>query len=127
MQEAAGPLQLQIAGAEAAVHATREAFLNSNTEGVLLVDASNAFNSLNRQVALQNARYLCPSLAKVLINTYRDPTDLFVGGSSTTQGDPLAMPMYAISTILLSSTPSLRISSKSGMQMMPPPRDACKT
>ena len=50
IQEAAGPLQLcagQIAGAEAAVHATREAFLNSNTEGVLLVDASNAFNSLN--------------------------------------------------------------------------------
>ena len=101
IQEAAGPLQLcagQIAGAEAAVHATRKAFLNSNNECVLLVNASNAFNSLNRQVALQNDRYLCPLLAMVLINMYRDPTDLFVGGSSqegTTQG---AMPMYGIST-----------------------------
>ena len=69
-----------------------------------MVDASNAFNSLNRQTALQNTRRLCPSLATMLINTYREPTDLFVDGDvlsskeGTTQGDPLAMPMYAIAT-----------------------------
>ena len=69
-----------------------------------MVDASNAFNSLNRQTALQNARRLCPSLATMLINTYREPTDLFVDGDvlsskeGTTQGDPLTMPMYAIAT-----------------------------
>ena len=54
LQEAAGSLQLcagQIAGIEAAVHA---AFSNDDVDAVLLVDASNAFNSLNRDVALHN-------------------------------------------------------------------------
>ncbi len=116
VQDAAGSLQLcagQIAGAEAAVHHAREAFLDNNTEAILLVDASNAFNALNRQAALRNIRSLCPSMATVLINTYRAPTDLFIDGSSllsqegTTQGDPLAMPMYAIATIpLIRSLPS---------------------
>ena len=90
----------QIAGIEAAVHAVRAAFDSSDTEAVLLVDATNAFNSLNRQVALQNIRRLCPPLATILINTYRVPTELFVEGG-TTQGDPLAMPMYALATIPL--------------------------
>ena len=42
IQDAAGSLQLcagQIAGADIAVHATREAFASDNTEAVLLVDA----------------------------------------------------------------------------------------
>ena len=34
-------------------------FENDETEAVILVDASNAFNSLNREVALQNIRILC--------------------------------------------------------------------
>ena len=110
IQDAAGSLQLcagQIAGTEAAVHAARETFSNESTEAILFVDASNAFNSLNRQAALHNIRHLCPSIATILINTYRDRTDLFVEGSSllsqegTTQGDPLAMPMYALATIPL--------------------------
>ena len=60
-----------------------------------LVDASNAFKSLNRQVALHNIRHLCPSLATILINTYREPTELFVDSEvlwseeGTTQDDPL--------------------------------------
>ena len=57
LQEAAGSLQLcagQIARIEAAVHAMKEAFLNDETKAVLLVDASNAFNSLNRGAALHN-------------------------------------------------------------------------
>ena len=118
IQDAAGSLQLcagQIAGAEAAVHATRESFLKDNTEAVLLVDASNAFNVLNRQVALRNIRRLCPSIAIALLNTYRESTDLFVDGSSllsqegTTQGDPLAMPMYALATIpLIHNLPATR-------------------
>lgn len=110
IQDAAGSLQLcagQIAGIEAAVHAMRSIFASVDTEAVLLVDASNAFNSLNRQVALRNARHLCPPLANILINTYRNPSELFVDGmvlwseEGTTQGDPLAMPMYALATIPL--------------------------
>ena len=96
----------QIAGIEAAVHAVRS-FQNDETETILLVDASNAFNSLNRQSALLNIQRLCPSIATALINTYRAPSELYVDGDvllsqeGTTQGDPLAMPMYALATISL--------------------------
>ena len=57
----AGPLQACSgipSGGEAAIHAVRETFARAGTEGVLLVDASNAFNSLNRKVALLNMRYI---------------------------------------------------------------------
>ena len=73
IQEASGCLQLcggQISGIEAAVHAMRSAFISNESEGMLLVDATNAFNCLNRQVALHNIRTLCPPLATILINTY---------------------------------------------------------
>ena len=92
---------------EVAVHALREVFNSSDCEAFLLVDASNAFNSLNRQVALRNVRHLCPSLATILINTYRSDVNLFIenetifSNEGVTQGDPLAMAMYAISTIPL--------------------------
>ena len=108
--EAAGSLQLsagQIAGVEAAIHAVRCCFDEESTEGVLLVDASNAFNSLNRNLALLNIRHLCPAIATIAINCYREPVDLFVGGTvlksqeGTTQGDPLAMPIYALATVPL--------------------------
>ena len=73
----------------------------------LLVDASNAFNHLNRQAALHNIQLRCPPLATVLINTYRMEADLFIDGETitseegTTQGDPLAMVMYAIGILPL--------------------------
>ena len=110
VQDISGCLQLcggQISGIEAAVHAVRTAFESDENEAVLLVDATNVFNSLNRQVALHNIQRLCPLLATILINTYRAPTELFVDGDAilsqegTTQGDPLAMPMYALATIPL--------------------------
>ena len=44
----------QISGIEAAVHAVRSAFELETTEEVLLVDASNVFNNLNRGIALFN-------------------------------------------------------------------------
>ncbi len=98
IQETTGSVQLcagQISGIEAAVHAVTTLFQKDDTEAILLVDASNAFNTLNRLVALHNIRRLCPPLATVLINTYRAPTELFVDGDvlysceGTTQGDPL--------------------------------------
>ena len=110
LQDAIGPLQLcagQIAGIKAAVHAMRTSFEDEDTDAVLLVDASNAFNSLNKTVALHNIRHLCPSLATILINIYHDPTELYVDGhvlsseEGTTQGDPLAKPMYALTTVPL--------------------------
>ena len=71
-----------------------------------MVDESNAFNNLNRQLALANIASLCPAFSRVLINTYRNDAKLFVGGGETilsregtTQGDPLAMAMYALALV----------------------------
>ena len=92
---------------EAAIHSIRTIFTDSGNEGVLLVDASNAFNLLNRQVALRNITTICPSIATVLINTYRGDAELFVDSETlysregTTQGDPLAMAFYALATVPL--------------------------
>ena len=64
----------------------------------------NAFNALNRAAALHNVRISCPTIATYAINTYRLPARLFILGGKeltsaegTTQGDPLAMSLYAIS------------------------------
>ena len=83
--------------------------MNDKAEAVLLVDASNAFNSLNREAAPHNIQHLCPTLSTILTNIYREATQLLVDGivlfseEGTTQGDPLAMPMYALATIPLIS------------------------
>ena len=100
----------QKSGGEAAVHAMRNIFEADETDVALLVDASNAFNSLNRAAALNNIRVLCPLIATYVTNTLRIPARLFVVGGNelksaegTTLGDPLAMLMYAISLQLLIS------------------------
>lgn len=110
IQEAVGPIQLCAScesGCEAAVHAMHELYSMPQCDAVIQVDATNAFNSLNRQVALRNVLHLCPSLAKILIKSYRVDVNMFIDGETilsqegTTQGDPLAMAMYAISSIPL--------------------------
>jgi len=105
--EASGTLQVCAGlkgGNEAAIHAMRTIFEADESDAVLLIDASNAFNALNRSAALHNIRILCPLMAIYAINTYRQSARLFVTGGQelksvegTTQGDPLAMSMYAIS------------------------------
>ena len=91
-------------GAEAAIHAMKEIYELESTDAIILVDAANAFNRLNRSTSLHNIQYLCPAFAMVLINTYRAPSRLFIanGGEiesaeGTTQGCPLAMPYYGVS------------------------------
>ena len=97
----------QPGGCEAGVHAVRAMFQSMECEAVLLVDASNAFNSLNRRTALLNILHLCPSIATILINCYRSNVQLFIDNDSlsseegTTQGDPLAMAMYALGVLPL--------------------------
>ena len=68
----------------------------------------NAFNCMNRRVALHNVRITCPIVSIYLINTYRHPSRLFVSGGQeissmegTTQGDPLAMPWYSMNTVTI--------------------------
>ena len=79
-----------------------------STDGVFLVDASSAFNSLNRKAALHNIQIICPKFSTVLINTYRLPVRMFIRGGGeilsvegTTQGDNLAMLFYALGTSIL--------------------------
>ena len=75
--------------------------------GILLIDLSNAFNNLNCQATLLNVQNICPVLAAILVNTYRLEPLLFIDAETiqskegTTQGDPLAMSMYAISIPLI--------------------------
>ena len=51
-----------------------------------------------------NGGTVCPALSNILINAYRNNSQLFVDGQcilskeGTTKGDPLAMAMYAIGT-----------------------------
>ena len=109
--KSAGSLQVcagQDSGCEAAVHAMCMIFEDDDAECLLLVDATNAFNCLNRNAALHNAQIICPTIATALINTYRAEVMMFIIGGGilqstegTTQGDPLAMSTYAIGILPL--------------------------
>eukprot|EP00795_Rhopilema_esculentum_P006619 gene6619-biopygen8122 len=111
--ESGGSLQLCTglpSGCEAAVHAMKDIFEEEETDGLLLVDASNAFNSLNREALLHNIKYICPPMAQYVNHCYGKPSRLFITGGKeipsaegTTQGDPFAMPVYAIGVMPLLS------------------------
>ena len=102
IQAATGPLQLCAgykSGCESVVHAMCRIFRD---RGCHFSSATNAFNLLNLEAALRNIHHLCPPLSKILTNTYREDVQLFIYGESllsqegTTQGDLLAVAMYAI-------------------------------
>ena len=76
---------------------------DENNNAVLLVDASNAFNSLNCEVFLHNISYICPAISVFVKNCYNSPSRLFIIGGKelksnegTTQGDPVSMAIYGI-------------------------------
>ena len=60
-------------------------------------------NSIGRWLCIT----VCPTIATVLINSYRGDTELFVDSETlyshegTTQGDPLAMAFYTLATVSL--------------------------
>ena len=84
--DASGSLQVcagHKSGSEAAIHTMPNIFEVYERDAVLLIDASNAFNALNRAAALHNIRVLCPTLATYVINTYRQPARLFIKSPTT--------------------------------------------
>ena len=111
IKEAAGPLQVcagHNAGAEAVIHAMSQVFEEEGTDGILLIDASNAFKQMNRSAASRSIQITCKEMAHYVINTYRSPSRLFICGGGeilsqegTTQGDPLAMPWYSFNTSIM--------------------------
>ena len=111
VMEVAGNLQLcagQTSGCEAAVHSMREIFEDPECDAVLLVDATNAFNCLNRNVMLHNIKIICPVISIFVNNCYQTHIRLFIVGGKeiysqegTTQGDPSSMAIYALGILPL--------------------------
>ena len=120
-------------GCEAAVHAMRAIFEDKDTQAILLIDAKNAFNSINRQTALRNIQGICPSLSTITTNTYHSNPLLFIDGETipscegTTQGDTLAMAIYAVATIPLIKQLKKKRRNKCGMLTMQLPVVSYKT
>jgi len=98
-------------GIEGAIHAFSDLFedLSGDGWGLLLIDATNAFNSISRTACLWNARVLWPRCSRFLFNSYQGFAVLFIAGSKVfllsregvTQGDPLAMLFYGIGVLPL--------------------------
>jgi hypothetical protein len=100
-------------GTEAAFHAFHDLFESQSSLepdwGLLTIDASNAFNSINRVALLWNTRLLWPRAARFVFNTYQGWSTLVLRGSNehllskegVTQGDPISMFLYAIGSLPL--------------------------
>ena len=81
-------------------------FEDEITEAVVLVNAANAFNSVNPQVFLHKICIIFPPVATYTRNCYTLPSRLFIirgteipSSEGATQGDPTAISLYAIATI----------------------------
>ena len=106
IQQTARSLQVcvgQDPGPEDAIHAMYDLSQQDETEAVLLVDAENAFNFINRKAILHNISIRCPISLPFVSNCNLVPAQLFILGNKeikskegTTQGDPTAMVAYAL-------------------------------
>ena len=94
---------------EGAVYAMSSLYDDHSADGwgFLMMNATKAFNSVNRAAALWNARILWPSCSRFLFNTYRRyaflllkfSQELLLSKEGVTQGDPLFRMFYAIATL----------------------------
>ena len=65
-------------GIEASIHAMSDIYNDQTSEAILLVDATNAFNSMNRKTALLNVKSICPPFFRFLDNCYKTPSQLLL-------------------------------------------------
>lgn len=101
------PCQLGVGikqGCETAVHATR-GYLSINigkTKILLKIDFRNAFNSIERDVMLNEVKRIIPSLYPYLWQCYRNSSLLFFGDNTISsqigaqQGDPLGPLIFSL-------------------------------
>ena len=78
---ATGSLQLcagQDVGSEVAIYAVHGMFNKESTQAILMVDASNAFNTINQEAFFHNTKILYPSISAYVNNCYSSPTDLYI-------------------------------------------------
>ena len=73
------------AGCESFIHAMCTVYENQSAEAVLLVDASNAFNSINRNTFLDNVEIIRPSITRYVKNCYSLSIRLFIIGGGEIQ------------------------------------------
>ena len=72
----------QKGGIEAAIHAMKEIYSEDKCEGLLMVDASNAFNSLNHNVAMKSIQFVCPNLSQYIEITQDEVAQLYIAGGN---------------------------------------------
>lgn len=111
LMEACGPRQAAAGlpgGVEAAAHAIQDLWDKDTTEMIILADAGNAFNTLNRARALRSTRQFCPALATAFQNMYGSPSDILYGDGRSvtsqegaTQGCPFANAMFSVGNVPL--------------------------
>ncbi|MEM7495956.1 MAG: hypothetical protein AAF471_07510, partial [Myxococcota bacterium] len=109
---------------EAQASAPTHSQVSTDPTAILLVDARNGFNELNRRAMLWTVRHTWAAGARFALNCYRHSAQLIVrrhGGESchlllssegVTQGDPLSMMLYGLALAPLSrqireATPSV--------------------
>ena len=93
---------------DAGVYALSSILSEDDSDVILLLDADNVFNRVNRNVMLNKILMICPVIAIYVINLYTQETRLLIlGGEEITsvegiiQGDPTAISIYALGSLLL--------------------------
>ena len=75
------------------IHSMHDVFNDYNTEGIFIIDAENASNSISRNVMLHNFKFIYPVIATYVSNCYMCPARLFIGGGELLSKDCLWMLM----------------------------------
>ena len=95
------------AGCEVAVQAVSDLYELNDTHCFIQVDASNTFNSTNKQVLLHNVEIICSEISNYIINCYTFLHDYlllaekncWLSKEGTTRRDPVVKGMYTIGLV----------------------------
>ena len=69
---------VQKSGIDYAIHMLRDQYNKTSADAVLLLDAENASNLLNRKLALKNTKNAYPSFLTAIKTSYSNPSKRFV-------------------------------------------------